>query len=165
MAVRLGSVADVTSGRKGRRCRIAAVKLVLVLVALLLVAGAGNAGAAGPKFFQTPSHNIGCVWSPPQSGGEISSLRCDIGSGLKPLPPRPQSCDLDWGFGYTMRAIGLARPLCAGDTARDPRAPILKYGSTWSAGGITCSSTTNGLRCKNTEGHGWFLSRQHSYRF
>jgi len=92
-------------------------------------------------------------------------LRCDIGGGLHPLPPRPKSCDLDWGYGYSMKDTGLARPFCAGDTAKDPRAPILQYGKTRRLGPFTCLSQPAGLRCTNRSKHGFFLSRQRSYTF
>jgi hypothetical protein len=53
----------------------------------------------------------------------------------------------------------------AGDTAVDKRAKVLRYGSKWSRGGFTCASRRTGLRCRNRSGHGWFLSRPHSYKF
>ena len=37
--------------------------------------------------------------------------------------------------------------------------------TTWRRGGFVCASTKAGLRCRNRSGHGFFLSRQHSYRF
>jgi hypothetical protein len=54
---------------------------------------------------------------------------------------------------------------CRGDTAILPRARVLRYGATWSRGGFTCLSRRVGLRCPNRSGHGWFMSRRHSYRF
>jgi hypothetical protein len=92
-------------------------------------------------------------------------MRCDIGGGLHPMPPRPTSCDLDWGYGYAMTAFGKARTFCAGDTAHDPRAPILQYGKTWKKGPFTCLSRPIGLRCANRSRHGFFLSRERSYTF
>ena len=114
--------------------------------------------------FHTPSGNIGCAYvSDPSFGGP--SLRCDILSGLKPKPPRPRSCRLDWGFGYQLRLTGTARTVCAGDTAVDKRSQVLRYGRRWSRGGFTCTSRTSGLRCTNSSRHGFVLSRAHSYRF
>jgi hypothetical protein len=92
-------------------------------------------------------------------------MRCDIGGGLRPLPPRPKSCDLDWGYGYEMSTFGKARTFCAGDTAHDPRAPILRYDLTWRKGPFTCVSQRIGLRCTNRSRHGFFLSRERSYTF
>ncbi len=137
---------------------------LLLCAALLAAVAAGSASASPPRFFQTPSRNIGCIYAP-ASAGERAYLRCDIGGGLHPLPPRPKSCDLDWGYGYSMFATGPARPFCAGDTARDPRAPVLQYGRTWRGGAFACLSRSVGLRCTNRSGHGFFLSREHSYTF
>ena len=121
-----------------------------------------SAGAATPsfEFFQTPSHNIGCVYS-----GSPQNLRCDIRSGLKPPPAKPRGCMNDWTFGYQAGPRGRARTVCAGDTVFSHRARVVKYGTTWRRGAFTCKSRTTGLRCKNKSGHGFFLSRQHSYRF
>jgi hypothetical protein len=54
---------------------------------------------------------------------------------------------------------------CHGDTAIDPHAPVLAYGKTWRRNGFTCTSKAIGLRCTNTSGHGFFISRARSYRF
>jgi hypothetical protein len=143
------------------------VKWALAGVGLVLAAGAGSASAATkvPNFFQTPSHNIGCIYVAPFASTDRPNLRCDIGGGLHPLPLRPKNCDLDWGYGYAMFGTGRAGTFCAGDTAKDPRAPVLAYGRTWRKGPFTCTSRAIGLRCTNRSGHGFFLSRQHSYTF
>ena len=60
---------------------------------------------------------------------------------------------------------GRAKTFCAGDTAKDPRAPILQYGRAWRKGPFTCLSQSIGLRCTNRSKRGFFLSRQHSYTF
>jgi hypothetical protein len=112
--------------------------------------------------FRTPSGNIGCVYM-----GNLgpASLRCDIRSGLRPRPPKPSGCDLDWGDSYALDRTGRAHLTCHGDTAILPGARVLRYGSTWKSGGIVCKSRISGLRCHNASGHGFFLSKQRSYRF
>jgi hypothetical protein len=129
-------------------------------VAALAVAGTLATAAAGAdsRFFQTPSGNIGCA-------GFRGELRCDIRSGLRPRPPRPAACELDWGFGLGLGRVGRARVVCAGDTVFDPGAPVLAYGSTWRRGGIVCASRAAGLTCENASGRGFFLSRQRWRRF
>ena len=135
----------------------------VALVVLLFLAPAGSAGAA-TFFFRMPSSNIGCVYSSePGNGGPY--LRCDILSGLKPAPQRPRGCTLDWKYGYRIRPTGRALTVCAGDTAVDRRAKAIPYGHRWSRGGFTCLSRKVGLRCRNRSGHGFFLSKKHSYRF
>jgi hypothetical protein len=134
-----------------------------VVVAVLTLTVAGSAAASVVASFRTPSGNIGCTFA---SGlGPEPNLRCDIRSGLKPKPPKPRNCDLDWGFGYSMGPTGRAHVVCAGDTALIPTSRVLRYGSRWSRGGFTCRSQVQGLRCRNRSGHGFFISRAHSYRF
>jgi hypothetical protein len=116
-----------------------------VIAVAILAAAAGN-------FFLLPSKNIGCAYN-----ASPAYLRCDIRTGLKPVPQR--SCELDW-TGLSMRPRSRATPTCAGDTAMLPNAPILRYGSTWRRGGFVCRSRTIGLRCTNRVGHGFTLSRQ-----
>ena len=130
--------------------RAAAVGVLTILVAGAL---ATTASGADSRFFRTPSGNIGCAIF-------AGVLRCDIGTGLKPRPPRPANCELDWGFGLTLGRSGRAGIVCAGDTVMNPSAPALRYGSIWSRSGITCTSKPAGLTCRNASGRGFFLSRQ-----
>jgi hypothetical protein len=113
--------------------------------------------------FRTPSGNIGCVYA--SDFGHRVSLRCDIRSGLKPRPAKPRSCELDWGDSYEMGVRGRVYVTCHGDTAIDPRSHVLRYGTTWRKPGFVCTSKRVGLRCRNRSGHGFFLSRRHSFRF
>jgi hypothetical protein len=137
---------------------------VRVAVVVALALGLAAPAQALVLQFRTPSSNIGCIFSSePGDGGPY--LRCDILSGLKPKPARPKGCTLDWTFGYELNARGRARIVCAGDTAVNRRAKALRYGSKWSRGGFSCASRRTGLRCRNRSGHGFFLSKQHSYRF
>jgi hypothetical protein len=141
------------------------VSRIVILVAAL---GLVMAPAAGGVVigFRTPSGNIGCQYATGLGPGAPSSvLRCDIRSRLRPLPPKPPKCDLDWGDSYEMGPTGRPDVTCHGDTAIDPRNPALRYGSTWHHGAFTCVSKPTGLRCRNRSGHGFFLSTQHSYRF
>jgi hypothetical protein len=134
-----------------------------VVVTALFLALAGSASAA-VFMFRTPSSNIGCIFSSePGFGGP--ELRCDILSGLKPAPTRPKGCTLDWKYGFRIRLTGPALKVCAGDTAVNRRAKAVPYGAKWSRGGFTCLSRRAGLRCHNRSGHGFFLSKKHSYRF
>ena len=137
------------------------MRLLLVSVAALALAGTAVADLAIP--FRTPSGNIGCYYM--SSRSLQATLRCDIRSGLKPRPPKPRNCPLDWGDSYELAPTGRALYTCHGDTAIDPTSRVLKYGTRWSRGGFTCASRKAGLRCSNRSGHGFFLSRAHSFRF
>ena len=143
------------------------MKRVLLAGVLLVscVTLASSAQAYGPAFvtFLTPSGNIGCSY---ENGLESASLRCDIASGLKPRPARPKGCvHLDWGDSYTMNDSGRVTLTCHGDTAIIKGSKVIAYGKTWKLGGFVCLSRSIGLRCKNRSGHGFFLSREHAYRF
>ena len=71
----------------------------------------------------------------------------------------------DWRYGYQIHRTGRTQTVCAGVEAVDTRAKLLRYGHRWKRGGFNCFSNTAGLRCHNLSGHGFFISRKHSYRF
>jgi len=124
---------------------------------LALIASAGFA-QAGDEFiyFKTPSGNIHCAWYDMDQGPEV---RCDIRNFTASFK-RPSDCELDWGFAFAVGAkSSKGAVLCAGDTVISPDAKVLAYGKTFSEGGISCASGTNGLTCKNRKGHGFSLSR------
>ena len=120
-------------------------------VAALLVAAAP---ASAATFFETPSHNIGCVIS------AKSGPRCDIREHAWDPPPKPKSCPVDWGNGLTVGRRGFGRWVCAGDTVFGGKT-VLGYGKSLQRGRFTCTSRRNGVRCVNTRNeHGFKLSRR-----
>jgi hypothetical protein len=133
--------------------------VVGVLVAVASVAaGAGWAASDVYVNFQTPSGNIGCGYA--KFAGERADLRCEIVSGIRPLPPHPARCgEGDWGRAVGMGPTGRPSRFCITDTVMDPRAPVLAYGRAWRRGPFRCASQDTGLTCRNRDGHGWFLSR------
>ena len=102
--------------------------------------------------FQLPSKNIACMVFD-------KVLRCDVNNNLAKLPPRPKSCDLDWGYAFAIGQNSKPQLLCAGDTTMDSQLPVLAYGKTWKRQGFTCTSSKQGLRCQNMRHQGWFLNR------
>ena len=127
------------------------------LFALVLAVVVPASAEAASAYFETPSRNIACGWY--SDGG--GSLRCEIGSLLRPLPPRPAGCDVDWGYGISIGRTGRAQMLCAGDTIRrQGRVRILAYGSSWRRDGFRYASSRAGLRCVNASRRGFFLSRE-----
>jgi hypothetical protein len=146
----------------------ASARHVAIAVALVCVVTvfASTAAAARLMLFQTPSRNIGCAYLPAISRGDVPTLRCEIGSGLRPLPPHARRCvQGDFGQAVAMARRGRARAICISDTVRTPSATVLRYGHTIHVGGFSCTSRRTGLRCTNGARHGWFLSRQRSYLF
>jgi hypothetical protein len=134
-----------------------------VLAAAALAAGSAGASSTTYITFKTPSGNIGCAYS--KLAGEKAGLRCEILSGLKPRPPKPKTCHAEWGRAVGMTPTGKASRFCISDTVIDPGARVLAYGKTWKRSGFSCTSRTTGLTCKNTSGHGWFMSRALSRLF
>lgn len=105
-----------------------------------------------------PSGNIHCIYV-----DDPHYVRCDIRSGLRPRPRTPRGCDLEYGDSISMRRTGRPGLVCHGDTAIDPRARIVRYGTSIRVGPFTCVSRMTGLTCSNAGRHGFFLSRE-SYR-
>jgi hypothetical protein len=125
---------------------------------IAILATAGIAGASDSAMFRSPSGAIGC-------GYYDKTLRCDVIGGVKPLPPPPKSCQLDWGQGFWLAQKGRASVVCAGDTALDRNARVIGYGTTWRGDGILCASSADGMRCTNADGHGFLIARGESHRF
>jgi hypothetical protein len=110
-----------------------------------------------------PSGNIYCAYE--HYSFAPVGLRCEIRSGIVPLPHRPAWCHAAWGAGYDLGRHGRASVLCISDTIADPKARVLSYGTTWRRDTFVCTSKVTGLRCSNGDGHGFFLSREHSSPF
>ena len=133
--------------------RLALPVAVLVLLACAPSASASLAG------FRSPSGNIGCYVS-----GQ--GARCDIRNKDWQAPPKPASCELDWGFGLAVDRHGRADYVCAGDTAIDPSNPVLRYGDRITRGRFRCKSKQSGMRCVNRRnGHGFKISKQRAQLF
>ena len=129
------------------------MKLTLALLALLLTPAAAQAGITG---FQTPSGNIFCAYI---HFDDVRELRCDISRTTNDPPPKPRSCEHDWGFSFGLTPRGKGRRLCVSDTPMDPKFKKLPYGTTWKRGPFTCRSRTTHLRCTNPRKHGFQISR------
>jgi hypothetical protein len=127
------------------------LSLAVGLVALVALATAASASAfAG---FDSPSGNIGCVISK-------QSVRCDIRDHSWHSPPKPKSCELDYGGGVAVDKSGRAQFLCAGDTTLHS-GPALAYGDSIQKARFRCVSKETGMRCVNKRnGHGFFLAKQ-----
>ena len=104
--------------------------------------------------FTSPSGNIGCILSD-------GTVRCDVGERDWAPPPRPSDCPdfTDYGQGITLGTTGRASFVCAGDTALGS-GPALPYGQFEAGGGVSCTSEPSGMRCSNSDGHGFTISRQ-----
>jgi hypothetical protein len=94
--------------------------------------------------FETPSKNIRCDLY--DQAGEPTTIRCTVFS---------VSAQKQWVLSVTGQvSFSQLQESDFGPTG------ILGYGEKWTRFGVTCSSESVGLSCKNRDGHGFFLSRQ-----
>ncbi len=129
----------------------------IVTVGITSAIGSAPAFANPTDRFQTPSGNIHCLVYPEADGQ--NSLRCDVLENKAPIPPQPADCPLDWGHVFTMGSRQRGTFACAADTIFDPSNPVLAYGRVWNQSGFRCEATPDRLRCQNSAGHFWELSR------
>ncbi len=128
-------------------------------IALLLVLAAPPA-LADVFLFKMPSNNVVC-----SVGQEVGSsdILCTIfeRSGPPPLPA-PADCMSYWGHVYSLRDIGRTEMLCQDFNSGLAASvtDVAPYGVTGTFGGISCKSQESGLRCTNSDGHGFQLARR-----
>ena len=123
-----------------------AVRTVLVAaLAASVMAFAAAPASARSKSFQTPSHNIYCLYS--SSGGPGAFLRCDVLS-LNDT-------------GFMLKRRGRGKRIHITDSVVKRGAKVLRYGRLIRVGPFGCRSRTSGLTCKSrVSGHGFKVSRQ-----
>jgi hypothetical protein len=124
--------------------------LLLALVAAIAAQDAVPAAQALTSF-TTPSKNIGCI-------GDKTRLRCDIAKTTVKAPPKPLTCDFDWGNAFELLPRFVAHRVCVSDSALGSRR-VLGYGKRLRIGPFLCTSRKAGLTCASRAGHGVFLSR------
>jgi hypothetical protein len=176
----VGPVGDRVSG-------VAVVAMVAVLLAMTGCSDAKGSGSAVPTNaataptgsastttaivtdrsghigFTTPSRNIGCVIEDDRQ--LAPRARCDIHDHTWRPPPRPKACDLDWGGGLEVGAVGKGGFTCASDAAF-VNGPVLRYGHGYREGRFTCISRETGVTCTDDQtGHGFFISRESARLF
>ena len=144
--------------------------VLAVIVVLTSIAGVGCAAAgtkhksakpAGPHFtdregqveFATPSHNVGCVYTP--AGGT---------SWYKPADGGPElSCDRVKPTYVNVRMGAANEPQRVDNPGEQPccqATNLLAYGKLWSAGPFSCGASGAGLACKRADGRGFTLSKK-----
>ena len=126
-----------------------------VVVAAATALAAAPAAAADSLWFTSPSGNISCMLAE-------DLLRCDIEERDWSPPPRPADCSemTGYGQGISMGPTGPATFVCAGDTTFGSGATVLPYGQFQAGSGMSCTSEEAGMRCSNSDGRGFTLSRQ-----
>jgi hypothetical protein len=106
--------------------------------------------------FRSPTGNIHCQYS----GGDDPTVRCDLREMSNRPPPRPADCDLDWGKAFEISANATAGTrLCYGDTVQNDGLPVLPYGQQFRRQRILCTSSEEGVECRNSNGYGFKIAR------
>ncbi len=138
--------------------RTLGLSLALLLATSRLAQGQDSVKRLGS--FRTPSGNIHCEeWE--VGAHHRAELRCDVLSAAgRPALKRPKDCELDYGYAFMLTERKKPWLLCGGDTIVDPSHAVLPYGTTWRGTGVTCAATLQFLRCTNTDGHGFALSKR-----
>lgn len=118
-----------------------------------------SSGLADVFPFSTPSRNIECSVGLSETASDIA---CTIfEKGGPEARPRPSGCSGPWGHHFSMVERGPVTMKCGGPGRKNNAkyVDIAEYGVTGRFGGITCLSQKNGFECRNSDGHGFFLSR------
>jgi hypothetical protein len=104
--------------------------------------------------FVTPTGNISCYVN---GDPDAPEARCDILEREWSAPPRPASCQLDWGGALVVDEDD-AHFLCVGDSAYNEN--VVPYGTSIRSGSLQCDVDENGVTCQNTStDHGFVISR------
>ncbi|MGV8987513.1 MAG: DUF6636 domain-containing protein [Cypionkella sp.] len=128
------------------------------LTAFALI-GLAHPALADVSPFKMPSGNIECYVG---TGEGPSDISCTIFQRSNaPVLPRPAACTAGWGNIFSMTSRGPAQMECGnpGGPNTAPGVPVATYGQSGNFDGIVCTSSRQGLECRNADGHGFFLSR------
>ena len=133
------------------------MRKLVPLAALFAALGAAPSATAATSF-HSPTGNIRCVID------RTSFTRCDITNRDWSPPPKPKSCEFDWGNSLGLGFRGRGKFLCVSDAVDSGRK--LDYGQSIQRGRFRCRSRMSGMRCVNLRNdHGFALSKQRLRRF
>lgn len=79
-----------------------------------------------------------------------------------PVPPQPESCVVNWGYGLRVKDTGPGEFLCSGGPvylSPDGASPALPPGASLAQLGYTCTTTDVDVTCANdSTGHGFTIA-------
>lgn len=78
----------------------------------------------------------------------------------KPVLPRPNDCDLEWGGTFFLGKTGKADMVCHSDFPFNPKGRILKDGETVKGNGWQCTASSSKVICSNQDKHGFEISQK-----
>jgi hypothetical protein len=137
----------------------------------MMTAASMPAHATLNRPFETPNGKDVCQTT--IGHGFPNSLECGaVNAELTPPPPRPTAAACG-GLDFATNRLALGptgRPygFCAGDPgvlAELKEAYVLPYGDSTTQGPFRCSSTQNGLECRNRSGHGFLIDGRRWHPF
>ena len=140
------------------------MRAIFAACTFLTVSAQVTSAQADDATFKSPTGNINCLYLDVKGEEE---MRCDITQftpSFKTAPPGTSNeaivCTpaLLRGFIITPSAKRGAA-FCPTDSVNEPGSKVLPYGASFSRDGMTCTSETSGMTCKNAAGHGFSLSR------
>lgn len=137
--------------------------------------------------FGSPTGNINCAAYPSPTKPGAWGVRCDVLERSWTLPPKPPTCEFEWGFGVSLDPTG-ASLTCASDTvgyeallggpgtwwngqpgsqvvhdARRGDLLALAYGASVTMGSITCQSRQDGMHCTDSTTKAGFDASREAY--
>jgi hypothetical protein len=140
----------MSSTRADDRAWLGYSRLVRALVALAGVVVSAAVPVAHWVDFRTPSRNIICTT------GVLPSTNRTVGIDCVVLSASGSHGQASW----MMRPTGRAWHRSVAANIETGGLHVLAYGRSWSRLGISCTSRSNGLTCRNRSSHGFFLSRE-----
>jgi hypothetical protein len=137
---------------------------------MALALPATSSAGSSVRFFHTADGNIGCGLVKPAKKNKKKrrsalpgQARCDVKNHTWVAPPRPRTCDLDWGFGVQVGDKGFPSYVCAGDSVGSGTpSPVIAPGGFIIVGPYACAvlpvaETT--VNCRNNRtGRGFEVS-------
>ena len=78
----------------------------------------------------------------------------------KPVLPRPNDCDLEWGGTFFLGKTGKADMVCHSDFPFNPKGRILKDGETVKGNGWQCTASSSKVICSKQDKHGFEISQK-----
>lgn len=111
--------------------------------------------------FASPSQNIVCGGDVLKAYGGARGVSCYIKQmDSKPLQAKPKSCQHRWGQVFELAYIGRPALGCYNDTPYSLEPKILAYGKTMRGNGWACTSLPHGIKCVNSDRHGFEIGRK-----
>lgn len=120
------------------------VSRFMFLLAIAGLIGAGFASSASAKRFLTEDGNVSCMM-------RSSFVRCDITKHRWESPPKPKSCELDYGSSFYIDEKGRSGFACVSDAT----GATMEYppGTSFRIGDNVCHLRKNGkVLCKHLGG-------------